>query len=168
MALWPVRLAIRPRANNMGKLGIPEKNYENVVQRCQLNHCNPPYQPGNMKWFGKYYELFLSVRFVGAEPRAPVAGPGEVRTNQKRFKKNFSSLPVSSWVRESPEEKTNPFDQSDPLRSSMDVNDGRNGKRALAMPWSNRALTFKRDLSEELPRDSQRASHMKYLLSYYG
>ena len=75
---------------------------------------------------------------------------------------------MSSWVRESPEEKTNPFDQSDPLRSSMDVNDGRNGKRALAMPWSNRALTFKRDLSEELPRDSQRASHMKYLLSYYG
>ena len=45
-----------------------------------------------MKWFGKYYELFLSVRFVGAEPRAPVAGPGEVRTNQKRFKKKLFQL----------------------------------------------------------------------------
>ena len=33
-------LAIRPRANNMGKWGIPEKSYKNVVQRCQLNHCN--------------------------------------------------------------------------------------------------------------------------------
>ena len=27
-------LAIRPSANNMGKWGIPEKSYENVVQRC--------------------------------------------------------------------------------------------------------------------------------------
>ena len=86
-------LAIGPRATNMAKWGIPEKSYENVVQRCQLNHRNPPYQPGNMKWFGKYYELFLSVRFVGAEPRAPVAGPGEVRTNKKRCKKTFPACP---------------------------------------------------------------------------
>ena len=28
------------QANNMDKWSIPEKSYKNVVQRCQLNHCN--------------------------------------------------------------------------------------------------------------------------------
>ena len=33
LAIYGTR-AIRLRANNMGKWGIPEKSYENVVQRC--------------------------------------------------------------------------------------------------------------------------------------
>ena len=41
MARWPFwpylaiydTLAIRPHANNMGKRGIPEKSYKNVIQR---------------------------------------------------------------------------------------------------------------------------------------
>ena len=33
-------LAIEPRATNMGKWGIPEKNYQNVAQQCKLDHCS--------------------------------------------------------------------------------------------------------------------------------
>ena len=33
-------MAIEPCATNIGKWGIPEKNYENVAQQCYLDHCN--------------------------------------------------------------------------------------------------------------------------------
>ena len=33
-------MAIGPYAKNMGKWGIPEKNYWNVAQQSQLDGCN--------------------------------------------------------------------------------------------------------------------------------
>ena len=33
-------LAIGPYATNLVKWGIPEKNFKNVAQQCQLDGCN--------------------------------------------------------------------------------------------------------------------------------
>ena len=93
---------------------------------------------------------------------------------EKTFLIKFSSLPVArptTWLGEmrknaEEEEEIEPVTlQQDPTRGPMALYDGRNAKRGTGLPWSNRALNFKR---EQLSRDARMTNHIKYVLSFYG
>ena len=77
---------------------------------------------------------------------------------------------MTTWLEEmredAEEEERNEQDQT--TRSPVAASVGGNAKRGSGLPWSNRALTFKRGISEQLSRDARRTNHLKYVLSYYG
>ena len=80
---------------------------------------------------------------------------------------------ITTWLEEMGEdaEEEERSEQEPTIRIPVASNVGGKAKRGSGLPWSNRALTFKRGVSEQLPGDADVTNLLKYLkygMSNYG
>jgi len=67
-----------------------------------------------------------------------------------------------------------PSSAADQSSLNLNIAYGQSSKRKAGLPWANRALTFKRNLHEQLHvqypelQDERLARFLKYVLAFYG